>query len=98
MGRINGLLVAGIACLSLGQAWAQQDDGVPRVTDPSIPLSYVGNNGSIAIGVNSEGESEGRLTGMFARNDERAFIEQLRCRRYPIRLQLALGNDRAGGP
>ena len=77
MGRINGLLVAGIACLSLGQAWAQQDDGVPRVTDPSIPLSYVGNNGSIAIGVNSEGESEGRLTGMFARNDERAFIEQL---------------------
>lgn len=77
MGRINRLLVAGIACLSLGQAWAKQDDGIPRVTDPSIPLSYVGNNGSIAIGINSEGESEGRLTGMFARNDERAFIEQL---------------------
>ncbi len=77
MGRINWMLVAGIACLSLGQVWAQQDDDIPKVTDPSIPLSYVGNNGSIAIGVNSEGESEGRLTGMFARNDERAFIEQL---------------------
>ena len=77
MRRINRVLVAGIACLSLGQAWAQQDDGVPRVTDPSIPLSYVGNNGSISIGVNSQGESEGKLTGVFARNDERAFIEQL---------------------
>lgn len=75
--RINRLLVASIAALSLGQAWAQQDDGVPKVTDPSIPLSYVGNDGSIAIGVNSEGESEGKLTGVFARNDERAFIAQL---------------------
>ncbi len=77
MRRINRLLVAGIAALSFVQAWAQQDDGIPKVTDPSIPLSYVGNNGSIAIGINSEGDSEGKLTGVFARNDERAFIEQL---------------------
>jgi hypothetical protein len=77
MRRINGLLVAGIASLSLAQAWAQQDDDIPKVTDPSIPMSYVGNNGSIAIGINSAGESEGKLTGIFARNEERAFIEQL---------------------
>lgn len=77
MRSINRLLVAGIATLSLAQAWAQQDDDIPKVTDPSIPLSYVGNDGSIAIGINSEGESEGKLTGIFARNDERAFIEQL---------------------
>jgi hypothetical protein len=77
MRRIKGLLVAGIATLSLAQAWAQQDDDIPKVTDPSIPLSYVGNDGSIAIGINSAGESEGKLTGIFARNEERAFIEQL---------------------
>jgi hypothetical protein len=77
MRRINGLLVAGIAMLSVAQAWAQQDDDIPKVTDPSIPLTYVGNDGSIAIGINSAGESEGKLTGIFARNEERAFIEQL---------------------
>jgi hypothetical protein len=77
MRRINGLLVAVITSLSLAQAWAQQDDDIPKVTDPSIPMSYVGNDGSIAIGINSAGESEGKLTGIFARNDERAFIEQL---------------------
>ncbi len=77
MRRFNRLLIAGIATLSLAQAWAQQDDNVPKVTDPAVPLSYVGNDGSIAIGINSDGESEGKLTGIFARNDERAFIEQL---------------------
>ncbi len=77
MWQVNRMLVAGIAMLAFSQAWAQQDDDVPKLTDPSIPLSYVGNNGSIAIGINSKGESEGRLTGVFARNDERAFIEQL---------------------
>ena len=77
MRRLNLLLVVGIAILSLGNAWAGPDDDGPKVTDPSIPLSYVGNDGSIAIGINSEGESEGKLTGVFARNDERAFIEQL---------------------
>ena len=75
--HINRLLVAGIAALSLAQAWAQQDDDIPKVTDPSVPLSYVGNDGSISIGINSEGDSEGKLTGVFARSEERAFVEQL---------------------
>lgn len=77
MRRINRLLVAGIAALSLTAAWGQQDDDMPKVTDPSVPLSYVGNNGSIAIGINSEGDSEGKLTAIFARSEERAFVEQV---------------------
>ncbi|MEO7325774.1 MAG: Ig-like domain-containing protein [Dokdonella sp.] len=52
-------------------------DGVPSVTDPSVPLSYVGNNGSVSLGINSEGKSEGQLLGVFARNNERALVGQL---------------------
>ena len=47
------------------------------LTDPSVPLSYVGNNGSISLGINAEGETEGQLMGVFARNDARAVVGQL---------------------
>ena len=53
------------------------DDGVPSVTDPSVPLSYVGNDGSVSIGVNREGQTEGQLLGVFARNNARALVGQV---------------------
>jgi len=53
------------------------DDGVPSVTDASVPLTYVGGDGSVSIGVNGEGRTEGQLLGVFARNDARAVVGQL---------------------
>jgi len=52
-------------------------DAPPSVTDPSVPLTYVGNDGSVSLGINSEGRTEGQLLGVFARNDARAVVAQL---------------------
>ncbi|MEO5625733.1 MAG: Ig-like domain-containing protein [Dokdonella sp.] len=76
------LLAASVAALLPLQPSAQTSngatqDGVPSVTDPSIPLSYVGNDGSVSLGINSEGKTEGQLLGVFARNNERALVGQL---------------------
>src|SRR5690349_9280568 len=53
------------------------DDGVPSVTDASVPLTYVGGDGSVSIGVNREGHTEGQLLGVFARNNARALVGQV---------------------
>jgi hypothetical protein len=57
--------------------WPGNADGTPSVTDPSIPLSYVGNDASVSLGVNEEGETEGQLMGVFGRNSTRATVAQL---------------------
>ncbi len=57
--------------------WPENTDGTPSVTDPSIPLSYVGNDASVSLGVNAEGETEGQLMGVFGRNNTRATVAQL---------------------
>ncbi|MBX3700927.1 MAG: tandem-95 repeat protein [Dokdonella sp.] len=71
------LLVACGISVASAQYPTQDPDRVPSVTDPSVPLSYVGNNGSISLGINAEGETEGQLMGVFARNDARAVVGQL---------------------
>ncbi len=75
--RIVVLLAACGITLASAQYPPADPDRIPSVTDPSVPLTYVGNNGSISIGVNAEGETEGQLMGVFARNDARALIGQL---------------------
>ena len=74
------LAIALAACgITLASAqYPQQDpERIPSVTEPSIPLTYVGNDGSISLGINSEGRTEGQLMGVFARNDARAVVGQL---------------------
>ncbi|MBA8882572.1 cadherin-like domain-containing protein [Dokdonella fugitiva] len=53
------------------------DEGVPSVTDASVPLTYVGGDGSVSIGINREGRTEGQLLGVFARNNARALVGQV---------------------
>jgi len=57
------VLLSAVACCVVASAQIlpkdPNDDGVPSVTDPSVPLSYVGNDGSVSIGVNREGQTEG---------------------------------------
>ena len=74
---VRGLVRVGllVPLLAAAQPWPSSD-GNPSVTDPSIPLTYVGGDGSVSIGVNSEGETEGQLMGVFARSNLRAVIGQ----------------------
>lgn len=75
------VLLSAVACCVVASAQIlpkdPNDDGVPSVTDPSVPLSYVGNDGSVSIGVNREGQTEGQLLGVFARNNARALVGQV---------------------
>ncbi|WP_395684315.1 cadherin-like domain-containing protein [Dokdonella sp.] len=75
------VLLFAVACCAVASAQIlpqdPNDDGVPSVTDPSVPLSYVGNDGSVSIGVNREGQTEGQLLGVFARNNARALVGQI---------------------
>ncbi|MGH8173952.1 MAG: hypothetical protein ACREPX_12485, partial [Rhodanobacteraceae bacterium] len=74
---VVALLVAAVSVASAAPPWPENEDGTPSVTDASVPLSYVGNNASVSLGVNTEGETEGQILGVFARNNERALVGQL---------------------
>lgn len=71
------LLAMSFAAALPAQPWPTDPSEGPSVTDPSVPLSYVGGDGSISLGINAEGETEGQLLGVFARNDARAVVGQL---------------------
>jgi uncharacterized protein (DUF302 family) len=74
---ITALFAVTSAIAGAAAPWSSDDDDTPKVTDPSVPLTYVGGDGSISIGINAEGETEGQLMGVFGRNDERAVVGQL---------------------
>ena len=71
------LLAIAFATPLPAQPWPNDPSEGPSVTDPSVPLSYVGGDGSVSLGINAEGETEGQLLGVFARNDARAVVGQL---------------------
>ena len=75
--RVAVLFAACWITVASAQLAPRDPDAPPSVTDPSIPLTYVGNDGSVSLGINSEGRTEGQLLGVFARNDARAVVAQL---------------------
>lgn len=76
MRRLVVLLAISFATELPAQPWPNDPSDGPSVTDPSVPLSYVGGDGSVSLGINTEGETEGQLLGVFARNDARAMVGQ----------------------
>ena len=70
-------LAAAVTVASAAPPWPEDPDAAPSVTDPSIPLSYVGNDASVSLGINAEGETEGQIMGVFARSNTRAAVGQL---------------------
>ena len=70
-------LAAAFTVASAAPPWPDNPDGAPSVTDASVPLSYVGNDASVSLGVNENGHSEGQIMGVFARNNARAVVGQL---------------------
>jgi|GEM_PF-6949133 len=78
MRRLVALLWAAPVTLALASPpWPASGDGNPSVLDPSVPLSYVGNDASVSLGINGEGQTEGQLLGVFARSNARAVVGQL---------------------
>ena len=55
---------------------ADLSDNSP-LSEPSVPLTYVGGNGRVSIGIDKDGNSQGDATGVFANNGERAVVAQL---------------------
>jgi hypothetical protein len=77
MRRIASAVAAALCMSIVAAAEPPPPEGTPSVTDPSIPLTYVGGDGSVSIGINDHGDSEGQLVGVFARNNTRALVGQL---------------------
>jgi len=74
---VVALLVAAVSVASAAPPWPENPDGGPSVTDPSIPLSYVGNDASVSLGVNESGHTEGQILAVFARSNAHAAVGQL---------------------
>jgi len=70
-------LAAAVTIASAAPPWPDDPNGAPSVTDPSVPLSYVGNDATVSLGINEDGHTEGQIMGVFARNNERAAVGQL---------------------
>jgi len=75
MARRKSLVVAiGVALSSTGLA---QSTNPPPPVDASIPLTYVGSNARVSLGVNEHGDVLGEILGILGKTDEHAWLAQL---------------------
>lgn len=75
----RSLLALGIA-LALSPAVHAQENGAqpkPAQNDPSIPLTYVGSNARVSLGINDDGDINGEALGIFGFDGDSAWIGQL---------------------
>ena len=49
----------------------------PQADDPSIPITYVGTNARVSLGVNDDGDINGEALGIFGFDGDSAWIAQL---------------------
>ncbi len=69
------LLAAAIGCALSSTGLAQEHPPAP--VDATIPLTYVGSNARVSLGVNDDGDVLGEILGIFGQTDERAWLGQL---------------------
>jgi VCBS repeat-containing protein len=62
----------GLALSSTGFA-----QNTPPPVDPSIPVTYVGSNARVSLGVNDDGDVLGEILGIFGKSDDSAWLGQL---------------------
>ncbi|MBS0555921.1 MAG: tandem-95 repeat protein [Proteobacteria bacterium] len=56
----------------------QPQDGTPSIeTASQLPLTYVGADDRVSIGIDKDGNTQGELMGVFARNGKHAVVAQL---------------------
>ncbi len=64
--------------LALSAAAAQESAPPrPEANDPSIPVTYVGTNARVSLGVNDDGDINGEALGIFGFDGDSAWIAQL---------------------
>ncbi|TDR48896.1 outer membrane protein OmpA-like peptidoglycan-associated protein [Tahibacter aquaticus] len=75
----RSLLALSIALALSATAHAQENGATPKpaVNDPSIPLTYVGANARVSLGVNEDGDINGEALGIFGFDGDSAWIGQL---------------------
>jgi outer membrane protein OmpA-like peptidoglycan-associated protein len=72
------LLAMSIAAVLCSPAMAQQAPGeTPPATDASIPVTYVGSNARVSLGVNEHGDVQGEALGIFGFDGDSAWLAQL---------------------
>jgi len=63
---------------AFGQAAPQNDpDHRPPPVDPSIPVTYVGSNLRVSLGVDQDGDVLGEILGILGKTDDHAWLGQL---------------------
>ncbi|WP_257386237.1 Ig-like domain-containing protein [Tahibacter caeni] len=74
----RSLLALSIA-LALSAASAQEPGAPPRpaADDPSIPVTYVGSNARVSLGIDQDGDVNGEALGIFGFDGDSAWIAQL---------------------
>ena len=77
----RSLLAMSISTVLLSSVYAQQVQPDPNQPPPlsgnaSIPMTYVGSDGRVSLGVNDKGDVQGEALGVFGDNGQRAWIGQ----------------------
>lgn len=77
----RSLLTLSILAVLCSPAFAQNalsDPAAPEpVADASIPVTYVGGNGRISLGIDEDGDVQGELLGIFGYDGDSAWLAQL---------------------
>jgi len=75
----RSLLALSISLALSAAAVAQEQAAPPKpqANDPSIPITYVGTNSRVSLGVNDDGDINGEALGIFGFDGDSAWIAQL---------------------
>ncbi|WP_313912552.1 Ig-like domain-containing protein [Tahibacter sp.] len=75
----RSLLALSISLALSATAVAQEQAAPPKpqANDPSIPITYVGTNSRVSLGVNDDGDINGEALGIFGFDGDSAWIAQL---------------------
>ncbi len=65
-------------CIAIALATAAQAQTTPETgMDASIPITYVGSNARVSLGINDDGDILGEVLGILGKTDESAWLAEL---------------------
>lgn len=76
----RSLLALSISLALSATAVSAQEPGMPpkpAANDPSIPITYVGSNARVSLGIDQDGDVNGEALGIFGFDGDSAWIAQL---------------------
>ena len=69
-----GLVLSRVA---LGQAQPPADPHAPPPVDPTVPVTYVGSNLRVSLGIDDSGDVLGEILGILGKTDDHAWLGEL---------------------